>query len=129
MTPFARFLRKVAQKVRGTFYEGPEPPARLAHLVKAFAGSRRRATRGQWIAFAKNLAEEAYRSGWTRGYEWAEREEQDPADPDFIAEHEAHGWEWADEGEIPEPEGLDEAVPDAFDPNAILLEEMEEAER
>jgi hypothetical protein len=42
---------------------------------------------------AAGLAEEAYRAGYRRGYEWAEREEgRDEELPEAIADAEAPGW-------------------------------------
>jgi hypothetical protein len=130
MVPINRLLRNLFQRLRGTYYEGPEAPSRLGQIVEVFAASRRRATRRQWIEFARSLAEEAYRSGYVRGYEWAERDldRRDPAiDPEALAAVEGHEWEWLDGGSVPTPEGLDEVVGEG-DPAADLADELREIE-
>jgi hypothetical protein len=72
-TPFTRLLRRIGQSIAGSFYEGEAPPARLTDLVSAFAATHPRATRQEWAVFAHRHAEEAYRQGWQRGWERAER--------------------------------------------------------
>lgn len=74
MTPVGRFLRRVAEKYLGRFYEGPEAPDRLRVMITAFANDFPKATRSQWVEFAVVIAEEAYRTGWTRGFEHVERQ-------------------------------------------------------
>lgn len=69
MTPFARFLRGLVERLLGTFHEGPEPPARLREMVLLFAEMNPDATRRDWLDFASQHAAECYRTGWLRGYE------------------------------------------------------------
>lgn len=112
-----RWARRFAEKLAGNFYEGPEPPERVAEMARAFASMNPRATKGEWLAMSQELAREAYRSGWTRGFEFAERdpEEPNPA-PEELADvmspgwrDRAHDWRWATD--LPVPTELDR-VPD-----------------
>jgi hypothetical protein len=73
MTAFNRLLRRIGQSIAGSYYEGEEPPARFADIVEAFALTKPAPTRAQWAEFARKHAEEAYRQGWVRGWERAER--------------------------------------------------------
>lgn len=73
MTPFKRLVVSTLEKAIGRYYEGPEPPGYIDRMVEQFAQDAPRATRGQWVAFALGLAQEAYRAGYTRGYEYVER--------------------------------------------------------
>ena len=76
MTPFLRLLRRWRDKYLGTFYEGEDAPDRLAVPPVLFAQMHPGATRADWVAFATEFAREAYRTGWVRGYEHAERDPQ-----------------------------------------------------
>lgn len=96
-TPLVRFVGRLADKMRGTFYEGPEVPERFALVVAAFAEEHPRATRGEWLEFAQLHAAQAYQSGYMRGLEWTERDLErgiKAVDPDQVAEEMAHGFEW-----------------------------------
>jgi ABC-type Fe3+ transport system substrate-binding protein len=73
MTPFKRWLVKTAEKWLGRYYEGPEPPTYIRDVVQQFVQNAPRATRDEWVAFAQDLAGEAYMAGYTRGYEYVER--------------------------------------------------------
>ena len=73
MTPFRKLLNRFIEKATGEFYEGPEPPKRVEDMVVMFANDHPKATRKEWVDFATELVGEAYRIGWTRGYEATER--------------------------------------------------------
>lgn len=91
MTPLQRFLRNLVERVRKRYYEGPEPPPRLAQEVRVFAALHPQATAEEWKDFAALHASIAYRDGFTRGLEWAERLWPGPAeDPEVVAERLAH---------------------------------------
>lgn len=68
-----RFIKRAAEKYVNRYYEGPDPPERLRELVAIFVDQYPKAHREQWIEFASELADEAYRSGYARGYEYTER--------------------------------------------------------
>jgi hypothetical protein len=104
--PFQRWLARTAEKMARRYYEGPEPPARLARSVDDFAALYPRAARGAWIALAKQLAEDAYREGYTRGIENYERDldAREPFSPDELIEM--------------EPSAPPE-MPSAADPNTV----------
>lgn len=113
MTPIVKTLRNIYERVRGRFYDGPDPPRRLADMVVVFANMHPDATRAQWANFASLHAAECYRSGYVRGYEWCERDldSRDPdVDPERLMEQMGHGWEWMDE-----PVELD-------DPDVVVFE-------
>lgn len=117
MTPLLKFFRDAAQKALGKFYEGPEPPRRLGELVLAFAEAHPKATRGEWARFAQLHAEEAYRQGYVRGYEYVEREEGffEGKRPEELADQLDPDWRWrpgitldgASMGEVPSDEGAE----------------------
>jgi hypothetical protein len=112
VTPFAKWVRDRVEKWVGKFYEGPEPPARLGEIATEFGNIFPNATRREWLAMAKNLANEAYRSGYVRGIEWAER---DPdavtpnVPPDVIADMVDPDWRWRPAVDLTRP---DEVVPE-----------------
>lgn len=96
------WIRRWADRVTDRYYEGPQPPARLAQMVVEFANQHPNATRAEWVRFACGHARECYRSGWTRGEEHAER---DPTELSGIPEQLAdaldpswrervHDWRW-----------------------------------
>lgn len=96
VTRFGRMIRNIAERLLGRFYEGPAAPPRLAEQVAAFAVMNPKATREEWATFATRLAIGSYRDGFTRGFEWAERDldRLDFGDPERVAELEAHDFEW-----------------------------------
>jgi hypothetical protein len=96
VTRVGRMLRNVLERLAKRYYEGPEPPLRYAGQVVAFAKSHPQATREQWAQFATNLARGAYRAGWTRGFEWTERDldQLRPDDPERLVDQYAHDWTW-----------------------------------
>lgn len=98
MTALSRAIRKLAEKVAGSFKEGPEPPGRLRRVAEEFAAAHPKATRKQWLDFAAAHAAAAYQSGYLRGYEWAERE-PGPTSDDVeraaaLLADESHDQEW-----------------------------------
>lgn len=96
MVPVARFLRNTLEKLLKRFYEGPHPPARIGEEVRLFRAMFPLATPDEWMAFAQGHAENAYRSGFTRGEERAERDPQELI-PDALAlEAQTHDWSLAD---------------------------------
>lgn len=100
MGKIREWLRKLYDKLRGRFYEGPDPPERLRQAVNAYA-SMGEHTMGDWIEFASRLAEESYRSGYLRGVEWHDRaaEHGDPTDKleQLALQERGHGWSWIDQ--------------------------------
>lgn len=95
-TRLARWMRGLAERFAERYYEGPEPPMRLAEQVVAFAKANPEATRGEWGKYAVALAQSAYRSGYVRGIEWAERDldKLEPGDPELLSELERHDFLW-----------------------------------
>lgn len=99
MTPpsrLQRWLRGLAERFASRYYEGPEPPLRIAEQVVAFAKANPQATRGEWARYATALGQSTYRSGYVRGLEWTERDlgKLDLGDPDVLAHQRAHDFEW-----------------------------------
>lgn len=116
MTPrppsrLARWMRGLAERLAERYYEGPEPPMRLAEQVVAFAAANSGATRGEWMRYAVAMAQSAYRSGYVRGIEWAERDldRLDVGDPDRLADQQQHDFEWH-APEAPSAQALAERV-------------------
>lgn len=130
LAPFTKWLRNLFQKMRSTFYEGPEPPTRLAKVVLAFAHHNKNATRKEWIEFSIQFAEECYRSGYQRGIEWYHRDPEQsklPVDPDILADAESHDWQWTDGIPSQDELAIDKEVPETnneFTDMMILEEEM-----
>lgn len=95
MTPLRRKLREWLERFLKRFYEGPRPPARYRDLVLMFRRLNPDATADQWEAFAHGIAESAYQDGYTRGYEWTERDldAKPKHDPDVLAELHRHDWD------------------------------------
>ena len=56
MTPMMKWLRDTKEKWFGSFYEGQEPPKRLAEMVIVFAEQYPHATKREWMAFAASHA-------------------------------------------------------------------------
>jgi hypothetical protein len=115
MTRLGRLLRNLLERILARYHEGPEPPRRLAEEVRLFRVYYPRATPEQWAQFATTIAQNSYRSGFTRGYEWQERGwEGPPIEPEVLAEIQAHDWSLADMS--PRVAGMLEAGADEFDP-------------
>jgi hypothetical protein len=117
VTPLAKVLRNAWEKMFGTFNEGPKAPPRLAQLVTAFAAGNPKATRREWGDFAEALANQAYREGWTRGWERSER------DPDYskptteTVQEAQEQMSWIDEAPPFDAKHLDEEV--SVDPQSL----------
>ncbi len=108
MTPLNQWLRRTAERWLKQFYEGPEPPARIAEVVADFSNLNLQATRADWAAFASQWAAECYRQGWQRGYENVERAEDwhpDPL-PEVVADLEEPGWRESEPVELLDPWGI-----------------------
>lgn len=102
MPPIVRWFRDIRERIFGKFYDGPEPPDRLAQMVIAFALTTPQATRFDWTRFAIDHARECYRAGYTRGVEYVERDPDERAllsqlDPDAIADALSPDWRWSPE--------------------------------
>lgn len=135
MTPFMKLLRNTSEKLFGKFYEGPVTPDRFEQTVIAFMKMNPKATRQDWASFCARHADEAYASGYQRGYEWAERDLDRKPDqsPEVEEHHNLHAWRWNglelvkdyDEGD------LDEVVIDEDGEEAVRrhLDEYERALR
>lgn len=97
MTFFTRWLRRLYDKLRGRFYEGPKAPERLNDQVLLFSMMYPNATRLEWTIFCQRLAAQSYQSGWIRGYEWAERELDTKPEfhPDRLADALGNDWRHA----------------------------------
>jgi hypothetical protein len=95
-----RWWRRRSEKAADTYYEGPEPPDRLRESATSFANMYPSATRKQFVEMAAELAAEAYRSGWVRGFEWAERDPDalgtinPKIPPEVIADQIDPDWRW-----------------------------------
>ncbi len=96
MTRLGRLVRNVVEKLLARFYEGPEPPHRIAEQVVAFAGMNPHATKKEWAEFAIRLATGTYRDAFVRGFEWSERDMNllDRGAPEHLADLEAHDFVW-----------------------------------
>lgn len=117
-TPLVRWLQRTTEKLLGTWREGPEPPKRLDDLVIVFARMHPHATRRQWVEVAQALAREAYRTGFVRGYEHAERDPEEPDVEAYAAAMQDGMRLLGDEDGITDPDA-DEPVPDDF-PEGLL---------
>ncbi len=61
------------ERLLGRFKEGPPVPPRYAQSAQLFGVYNRGASAYEWRAFAVTLAQNAYRDGFMRGYQWRER--------------------------------------------------------
>lgn len=97
-----KLARQLVHRAAKTFYEGPEPPKRLRAMIEDFAVNNPHAVRAEWIEFCVNFAEECYRVGYMRGFEWRERQPEVANDVDAMnQEQESYQWEWTGPGEVP----------------------------
>lgn len=96
MNRFSRWARGKAEKWLERFYEGPQPPLRIAERVSFFVAGNPQATNADWARFATRLAMNTYCEGWTRGFEWTERDLGRTPEDDVarLQEHERHDFEW-----------------------------------
>ena len=111
MTILSRWIATRAEKYLERYYEGPEPPVRLADIVIEFANLYPTATRAQWVRFVTEHAREAYRSGYQRGYEYVERDPDffsKDMPPEMIADLHDPDWRWR-----PMRSGIGYGEPDA----------------
>jgi hypothetical protein len=130
MTIFSRFFRRAIEKTAAIYYEGPEPPLRLGDYVEEFARRNPYATRGEWINFTKQQCAESYRSGWMRGYEYVERDEDEEikkADPESIADALDPDWRWSDPVVL--ATGREEVVQSEYDHDAEIARQVAEIQR
>jgi hypothetical protein len=97
-----RLVKRMAERLLGTWREGPEPPARLRDLVLLFATDHPYATRRDWVDFTIRTVDECYRSGYIRGIERAERDPDARPWADFSPEEVADRLdpEWLDSPEL-----------------------------
>jgi hypothetical protein len=114
MTPFLKLLRKSTEKLFGTFYDGPTPPKRLEQEVVQFMAMYPKATRTDWGNFAAVLAANSYESGYSRGYEWAERDlDSMPTEsPEVEEHHRRHALVWDGHQLLKDFDELDMVVPE-----------------
>lgn len=122
MTPFAKWLNKIAEKIVDRYYEGPQPPERLTQEARAFAALCPNATISEWADFAASLAKQSWREGWVRGFEHAERDPQpyrDDLPPDVLMDLIDRNWRDSPPVALPEP--LRRVVP-----AALTLDELHE---
>lgn len=94
MSALLRFFRKTLEKLTERYYEGPEAPPRLRDEVLLFRAMYPGLTTEDVVMFACAAVDDAYRQGFTRGYEWRERgllEVDNIAER--IADESAHAWD------------------------------------
>jgi hypothetical protein len=97
VTRLGRWLLHIVERVIGRYYEGPTPPRHVREEVRLFRVVHPHATADQWEEFAAMMAENCYRSGFVRGYEWQERDWPGPeVEPEQLAEATAHDWSLAE---------------------------------
>jgi hypothetical protein len=109
------WVKRTRERWLGEYYEGPEPPARLAQHVALFAREHPRATVSEWAEFASSHAMSSYRAGWERGYQWSAREDMGPkvAESERVAEELEHAW-------------VMDGVPGTVDDPRVVPEERDE---
>ncbi len=102
MTPVGKAIRRIADRIAKRLYEGPEPPRRLADEVRAFRRLYPDASGDEWEEFATTIAENSYRDGYVRGFEWTERDldSKPKDDPDVLAEQMRHDWAPSDNPDV-----------------------------
>lgn len=120
MTPLMGWLRRLRERWIGTWEEGPDPPARLRAMVLDFANQHPRATRAEWTILAEGLAGEAWRQGWLRGYEHAERDPEWRPDvpPEVLADWLDPAWRESEPVQLTGPTAV---VPEDAEPETDLL--------
>lgn len=126
MTRFGRLLRNLVERWTSRYYEGPEPPHRLAQAVQAFVFFHPHATVAEWVKFTTEFGENCYRSGYVRGLEWAARDldRRDPVtDPERLLDRRRHDWSWVDLA--PDEEVMRRQVTEGIDPYAGMSPEQQ----
>ena len=91
-------LRKLQQKRRNTYYEGPKAPVRIREEIRLFSIANIGATPEEWAKFTESIACHSYEDGFTRGYEWLQRgwDRKPDATLERVAEAERHDWSLAE---------------------------------
>lgn len=74
MRPLRTQARELLERMLGRFFEGPDAPERLEEHVELFRKLNPAASSREWASFATRLASTAYQDGYTRGFEWRERD-------------------------------------------------------
>jgi len=93
---FRKWIRSIAEWFIGDYYEGPQPPRHIAEEARLFRLLNPNAGPSDWESFAVKHAQNCYRSGFVRGFEWTERDWPGPPDdPEVLAELERHDWSLA----------------------------------
>lgn len=120
------WLRTRVQQLGNVYYEGPDPPARHAQAVMAFAAANPKASQQDWIMFSAGHAHECYRSGYMRGVEWKARSEESRSPAvaaALLAQEGREDWSWVDL--VPAEEQLAEMI----QLNPEIIERMSPEER
>ncbi len=92
-----RWFRNLIEKFLCRYYEGPDPPRRIAEELQVWLRINPDAERVVIEGYCALLLESAYREGFTRGYEWQERDWPGPAvAPEVLAEMQAQDYSLAD---------------------------------
>ena len=81
---FGRWLVRVAERLARRYYEGPDPPRRIAQAVDSFVVLHPKASRWEWTEFARLQCEESYRSGYVRGVERSVRDRDYSVEPHLL---------------------------------------------
>jgi len=89
-----RLVLRAIDRIAGRFYEGPDPPVRIAEQARLFLLANPGAGSVAWESFARELAGSAYRDGFTRGIEALARRKEPESFPslDDAADRERHEW-------------------------------------
>jgi hypothetical protein len=90
MTPLKKIVVRTLERLLSRLQEGPNLPARYVELVEDFqwyGGAQL-----DWRAFCIGLAQTAWREGYARGYETAERWDSTNISPEEVADFERPGW-------------------------------------
>lgn len=123
-----RWWRNRKEKKKEAFYEGPIPPEhRLRKEALAFATLHPNALLAEWVEFATKLAIQSYREGWTRGYEYIERDKEpfrEDLPPDVVADMIDRTWRESDPVALPEP--LNRTVAAALSPQEIYERQLQD---
>jgi hypothetical protein len=92
-----RGLIRWLEKLLDRYYEGPEPPRRLAEEWRVWLALQQQPDIQMVNGYVGCLLEAAYRDGFVRGYDWQERGWKGPSmDPEVLAEMQSHDWSLAE---------------------------------